>query len=1553
MPSQISGSSAVAIQVYQALYGRAPSNALLNSYTAQASANPQQTSAQAASAFANDLAGGFSTTTNAALALQVLNNVNITATTVTAPGSYATLLSALEAAFLGFGPASRGQIILNLTNLLAKLEGDATYGVAATGFNNQAYANFVYGSNPANVTPAPVAAVAASIGLVIGADNALGTSGNDLFIAAIFDNKNTLESGDKISGGAGADRLSADIGESQRFAITAETSSVETVAIRAQAEQKDSGQNNVAGRVQIDAQRMKDVTQWESNNSRADVLVEDVRINDNQKTKDITIAFVESDPGNVDFGVYFDQYSLRSQSATTSVLTLQLMDTRSQAAGTGPLKDNPYDSFAFLIGGTPVIVKSAAIDNALTYADLRTAIENAINALKPTTPALANFVVTLGANYTVFDTFSGQAVVGQSIVLTDTGGGVLSVNPLAGWATPSGVVPPSSGLHTNISNAATTVVELVTSKVILDDVGRGSTGGDLVIGGLSTGDSSSSLGVQRFEIEVRDNSKLQTINSTNNTLREVVLVNGLTTSDVVTPAHAGVPTVKDKGNFTANGNTGGNGVNVTTNNTPLGNQDADGIVLPGSTPQNATGYGFADVRLIDASAMVGKAAFSATVTAASITKYMNLRDIQALPAGDNIAFLYNGGVNDDAIYATLDTAVTSSRSTIVAGREDFTFTTNGGAGNDALTVYVAGNVVGPLSTMNGGAQAWYTNQKLNANVFVNGGDGNDTIRTPGAGDKIIDGGTGLDTIYTDNSGSQNTTAVASGASTTAAAAYDTDAALDLARSISARTAADIALNSPASTVTTTSPALASLVAAQAALDTLNLVTPVDFPAAPIAHTTIATATANAVTALAITLAQKIALDAAYNAETGGVVVPPVAFPGVYAITSNTAVAGNLTAAEFAAGNAALAAIIATNKTALAAAQSAIVANAQNNAYLTGTEATVVANTLLVNGVVTGTATDVTNLAAVQAALIVGATAAQVTAALDAAVLNGAITAGQGNALFAAAGAFPMVQAGFDAVQFIIQPLAATFAALNATAQTNLATSVTADNAAVDAQAAVAPATLAAIAAADLATANGVVTATNAALATETAKTANLATLKAAIAVGTTDLAVNLAVAAAAGADPAVAGQAANILTAADSNVNGVAVTAAQKTAVDLIITQLQLSNELLVTKLTNDVASAVSIQAAASIASLAATAASNSGAGGGAGNTVTVKNAVFVVNTANQLAVVTGATYDLVTNDERNLADLKSDANNSYNLHQSQLTVTFKGITKTVTVDSTAYRTSDLQVNQAIKSAINGDPVLSKLLSANDGPSNTLVISSLIDGQMSNANLAITLAVPAVGVVSSIDIAAAAIVYGSPATEAGVLAAMAAAKVLFDTKADYIDQMAETGAAGGNAEIRGAASLSSSDNTVTGGVDNDVIVLGTTVRIDAISSSNEIVVYSGVFGNDTVVNFALGGLGIDQFNFTVLNGRAANFGSLSADKSVVVAAETLANDTAAEVAALFTDSATAIAHVYIAYNASNIANVYSVVDAAGVAAGNVTATLVGTIDLADTDWALVTAANFI
>ena len=77
------------------------------------------------------------------------------------------------------------------------------------------------------------------------------------------------------------------------------------------------------------------------------------------------------------------------------------------------------------------------------------------------------------------------------------------------------------------------------------------------------------------------------------------------------------------------------------------------------------------------------------VTAASIAKYLNLKDIQANPAADNVAFTYNGGGNDDTMWVRLDTQFAASRNTIVVGREDFTFTASGSVVNGS----VSGNTV--------------------------------------------------------------------------------------------------------------------------------------------------------------------------------------------------------------------------------------------------------------------------------------------------------------------------------------------------------------------------------------------------------------------------------------------------------------------------------------------------------------------------------------------------------------------------------------------------------------------------------------------------------------------------------------------------------------------------------------------------------------------------------------------------------------------------------------------------------------------------------------------
>ena len=1499
----------------------------------------------------NAFNNSYANLSNAAVAAIVVGNLGLT-------GAAATEGTAYIVSQLALVPANaRGAELSKIINLFSQLGANPTFGAAANDFNARVAAAVVYSSIEGNPDAVLGNLPSASSFFLLGRqDNITGTAGNDTFNAFIFDNANTLQSGDFIDGGAGVDTLYADMGSSAAFAVTPITRSIEIFQVRAQSRQPDSGDNNVAGenRVIIDAERMQGFTRLESNNSRADLIIEDVRIGASQITKDVTIAFVQSDPGVVDFGVYFDQASLRANSTSSAALTLQVIDLKAAgAAATAntPLLDSPYDGISFTVNGSLVFLTSSAIGNATTYPALLAAIQSQL-ALNP----LTNGVVTaaLGGTFTVNDSQTLQPVTGTSIVLS---GSNISFG-IGNWIASQGV-PGLSNLYTNQFAGTTATNDLVTSTIVLDDVGRGSNGGDLVIGGLSVGETSASRGVDRFEITVERTSRLMNIDSTNNWLKEVVLRNGTTNGNISV-----------LGNLTTSGGDAGvipGGIN-------------ENSALPGAVAQH-DGFGFNDVRLIDASAMRGTVTFDAAITALSFGKYVLTGDTAPNPGGDNTStpgqttqvadFIYTGGLGNDSMTVAIDSGVASSRNNILSGREDFTFNLSGGAGNDTISV-----TINPLA---GGFQNWYNNQQLNANIRIDGGDGNDTIRTPGAGDAIIFGGSGNDTIYVDNTGAQATT---QGSENDAGRAYANAAAAELATGISFRLAS---LNTDA----------VVLAARSTALDTLNLLTPISFtdPAVPAnpnpllpTKAALETAIDAARTAGAITVEQQLALYNAYATRAvGSTIVVATTVSAVGATISAFAAPVNalLQAAEFAAGNALLDTYIAAANSARSSAVGADNANASYAALLNPTQTNVVLSTGLVNregsiGDTGGTATLLNNLNAVNTALAQGATEAAVVAALNASIQNGSRTAVEANALFTAAGGVGTVTidaAEFVAVQAILA-LAINAATLaNTTATTLLATRVAADNTAIrtaagivgaapyDAPLAIVPqdsvgATEAAAAASAAATA--VSTFSSGTLSPLTTVQTALATLKTALALGVADLQATILINNAAAAATITGGTQVALLAEVALAITN--LSAAEKAEVDRLITIDQRTNDVAVSNAQATLANLQSVATATAFASAQAAAAaaafgpSDIAPFGGLAAPAT-SNGQWVLNTSNQQAITTtpGSGYVLAVNDERNIFDLRSDVNNTYNLHATRLTVDFKGLTSVVTVPSTNFRTTDLQVNQAIKDAINNNAVLNKLIIASDGPANSLIVRSLIDGVMTEAMLSITLAVPGVAGLSPADIAAAAGVYGVAANEAAVLAALAAAKVLFDTKGDYIDRLAETGAVGGNAPISGAASVTTSDNTVTPGGDNDVIVLGTTTGSEMLLSSNDTVVFGGSFGNDTIVNFRAGSLatGGDVLNFAALGGTTLTT-AFNVNRSINVGEEVVGtNGTAALVAGLFVDSATVQTHVYVAFDTTtNIGKVYVVTDAAGTGAGSVTATLAGTIDLADTLWATLTTDNF-
>ena len=438
-------------------------------------------------------------------------------------------------------------------------------------------------------------------------------------------------------------------------------------------------------------------------------------------------------------------------------------------------------------------------------------------------------------------------------------------------------------------------------------------------------------------------------------------------------------------------------------------------------------------------------------------------------------------------------------------------------------------------------------------------------------------------------------------------------------------------------------------------------------------------------------------------------------------------------------------------------------------------------------------------------------------------------------------------------------------------------------------------------------------------------------------------------------------------------------------------------------------------------------------------DSMNVGRAVWVFNTDDQVT----------PNDtQRDIDDIESDRNDNWYMYKSTLTVTFLGdgddfglvdalesISVPVPFNTATYRSSDLHINQAIKAAISGDPVLSKLLVAEDGPANSLVVRSLIDGEMLVDELRIDIVLPDVSKLTDSDAKKVAEVWrGQLAATAGAGVGSAAwdevdaitdssdaaddlvafmesnddASYTF-TWQGFIDNNQGYDAAFAVDEdgddLTGANSTgTTTDNTIEGGTGRDVIVLSTTddtddgddgsaaaEAADRLLDSNEVVRYTAAFGDDTIVNFEASLVdayltdGADQLSLTALGG----FGSSGVllitggaaddvdvddeDDGTIIINEVLDDDEfddidAAYVAELFglndlgtddfdldndgdtAEDLTKETFVYIAVDSHNVGHIYAVVDNDGD--GDVDATFMGTIDLADTPWIDLTPANF-
>lgn len=408
-----------------------------------------------------------------------------------------------------------------------------------------------------------------------------GTAGDDVFSAPIVQNQfgavtNTFESGDVLDGGAGRNILEADLTAVVSGllpigpAISATTANIQEVYLRYQFPITDFASNE-NGAATIDAQKMVGVEQWWSDNSRNDIIIEDIR----SAPQNTTFGFRDSDP-NVSFVALFSPEALEGfVDEVNSALVVTLVDVADPAQ---ELARIDVTSLTFNFNGTDFTLESAAITAADTYAELAAAIQAELDG----TPALAGLVATVDST----------SLANTVVVINDPAGGVFGPGSSVAFDNNTGGLV-AQGVEPGLP---VEVVDLITTDIVLDNVGRGSEGGAMIVGGMSTRG-----GVEVFNVTVDRDSWLESLTSTNNALQEIYVTSAAGSDGYLNLG---------EGQETAVGLNLDQRLPTTTDNRLGFGQLSDGA-------------GITDVRVFDSTAFNGDLKLAAELTEAVIDKYLD------------------------------------------------------------------------------------------------------------------------------------------------------------------------------------------------------------------------------------------------------------------------------------------------------------------------------------------------------------------------------------------------------------------------------------------------------------------------------------------------------------------------------------------------------------------------------------------------------------------------------------------------------------------------------------------------------------------------------------------------------------------------------------------------------------------------------------------------------------------------------------------------------------------------------------------------------------------
>ncbi|WP_447955907.1 beta strand repeat-containing protein [Vreelandella sp. EE7] len=343
--------------------------------------------------------------------------------------------------------------------------------------------------------------------LTDGRDNVVGTENNDTFLADVGQNQNgaisnALSTGDRLDGAGGRNTIEAsmiqdnevDAGVNQ--APRPITQNIQEVYIEALESNTTDG-----GNVVLDATRMANVEEYWSNFSRSDMTFSGVNLNGSNLniTKDVTFGMRDVDFDSGLRGAFESQSLVRAPSTqVNSQLQVRIADVSTETPTT-PLA-NVDLNLSFSLGDEVVSLEGIRSTDG-TYAGLVEALRAELSAV-----GQGGVNVALSTPYEQV-TVAGNTVnlpfTAQEILVTDADGNAFSnvnftqraIEPVADGFLVAGNAQPVDPASTS---------NLIETNLVLDNAGRGSTAGDVTIGGMSN----SGTVVEKLNLEVDRNSKV-------------------------------------------------------------------------------------------------------------------------------------------------------------------------------------------------------------------------------------------------------------------------------------------------------------------------------------------------------------------------------------------------------------------------------------------------------------------------------------------------------------------------------------------------------------------------------------------------------------------------------------------------------------------------------------------------------------------------------------------------------------------------------------------------------------------------------------------------------------------------------------------------------------------------------------------------------------------------------------------------------------------------------------------------------------------------------------